>query len=205
MVVRAGLLAVVVAASGCMGDPTISGDDRASTIAEDELSRLVLAPSDVPAELRLFDEGPVTSSDVAPGPREDPERFQRDGGWLARYRRTGEQDVSGPLVIESRVDLFSEPGGAERDLAAYREELSGTSAGDGFVRKLEPPDLGDAAVVVADTTDTTGGAVRYFTVAWRSANVTASIVVSGFAGRLTLDDALQLARRAQRRIDAELD
>ena len=44
--------------------------------------------------------------------------------------------------------------------------------------------------------------IRYFTIAWRDANATASIVASGFNGRIAPEDALRLARKQARRISA---
>jgi hypothetical protein len=40
----------------------------------------------------------------------------------------------------------------------------------------------------------------YFTVAWRYGNVTASVAVDGFEGKLTLSEALAVARKQQQRI-----
>jgi hypothetical protein len=43
--------------------------------------------------------------------------------------------------------------------------------------------------------------VGFAVVAWRRANITASIEVNGFAGNLGLEDALELARKQAARID----
>ena len=178
--------------TGCNGEAAISRRD---------FPDLVLAPDDVAGSLRLFDHGPVTDSDIAPGPRSDAQRFGRTGGWKARYRRVGSDATSGVLVIESRADVFEETGGAERDLGAYKEELA--AAEEGATPRIT--DLGDEAVGSMFSTAVRRGVVLYFTIAWRSANVTASIVVSGFEHEVAFEDAVRLARRQQRRIDSVLE
>jgi hypothetical protein len=189
------LTCLVILGPACTGDRVIS---------EDELPELVLDSSDLPQSYQLFDEGPIGQVEYIVGPRGDPERFNRLGGWKARYRRTGEQDVSGALVIESRVDLFEAPEGAERDLGAYEEELVGNTSATA-ARRLEAPGIGDEAMAVTTASAGSNDSVRYFTIAWRSANASASIVVSGFEGRLSVDDALELARAQQQHIRAALE
>ncbi len=165
----------------------------------DELPDVVLQPSDLPAEFERFDEGKQLLADARPGRREDAERFGREGGWKARYNRPGSPAVSGPLVVESRADLFADPSGAEQDLEAYEAELRK----DGDL--VEPPPLGEEAVAGTLRQQAFPEPVRFYTVAWREANVTASVLVQGFEGQVTLDDALALARKQQRRIEAAAD
>lgn len=163
------------------------------TLAAAQLPNLVLQPADLPQTFTQFDEGAQASADAPQGTRADPARFGREGGWKARYRRSDNQDTSGVLVVESRVDLFEGQDGAEADLDAFRSDL-------GRARALSAPELGDAAA--ATTLRQTGIIdVRYYTVVWRYRNVTASVLVSGFEGRVALDDALTLAERQQRRIE----
>jgi hypothetical protein len=44
--------------------------------------------------------------------------------------------------------------------------------------------------------------VRFYSVAWRDGSVTALVRVNGFDGRLTLSDALALARAQEERISS---
>ena len=176
------------------------GHDGA-TIPRERLSRLVLQPTDLPRGFSSFDEGKQVRADAHPGPREDPKRFGRVDGWKARYRWVGDRSARRPLVVESRADLFEDDGGAGEDLDAYREELESPPAGSGLrVTSFEPPKLGDGDAVGFRARQ---GQLLFVTIAWRRANATASVRADGFAGRMKVADAVALARRQARRLDAE--
>jgi hypothetical protein len=190
----ATVLALSLVLTGC------AGDDE-STLRSAQLPELVLQPSDLPPVFERFDEGPQGAADAPAGARADPARFGRQGGWKARYSREATTDTTGPLVVESRVDLFESEDGAEDDLEAYRQEFAEAAADPsrGQAEVLPPPELGEGAA--AWTLREIGVMdVRYFTVAWRTRNVTASVRLSGLEGKLTLEDALEIARRQQDRI-----
>jgi hypothetical protein len=189
---------VALACTGCMG-----GDDRAAEITKADLRRLVLQPADLPRVFRQFDAGELGSSDIRPGPREDPLRFGRQTGWKARYSRSGSPETRGPLVIESRVDLFGDEEGADDDLEAYRSELEATVKQIGPTeRQLPDAEIGEEAVLFSAIQGSGQRAVRFYALAWREANVTASLVVNGFDGRVFVEDVLRLARKQQKRIAA---
>ncbi len=182
---------VLVALTACAG-----GGER--SVEPGDLRKIVLQPTDLPADFVRFDEGEQLRADMGGGERSVPDRFGREGGWKARYKRSGTAATRGPLLVESRADLFAKTDGAEEDLDAYRRELSGTVAGSGLSRKVvDAPTIGDGAFAVELRTSGTP-TVRFFTIAWRSGNVTASVSVNGF--ELSLRDALALARKQQRRI-----
>jgi hypothetical protein len=188
-------VAVVALLTGCS---LASGGDAPITKAE--LPKLVLLEEDLDAEWVTFDLGRQVRADRVPGPRAEPERFGRIDGWKSRYRRPGTAETAGPLVIESRADLFPSDGEAGDDLDAYRVELEAeaTSAGG---EPLDAPDLGDEAV--ASTFVQAGGtSIRFYRIAWRTANATASLTVNGFDGKLTLEQTLELARKQQERLAA---
>jgi hypothetical protein len=169
------------------------GGDEAAFEAS-ELERIVLQPADlpVPPSWVRFDRGRQGLADQPAGDRADPTRFGRIDGWKARYRReAATPTTAGPLVVESRVDVFESDDGAQEELAAHRAELAGQW------RPLEDPELGDAALAAT----LTQGSVRFYVVGWRFENATASINANGF--ELSLEDALALAREQQRRIEAE--
>jgi hypothetical protein len=97
-------VAAVLAVSGC------DGNDR--SVDPERVERLVLLASDLTPQFALFDDGPVQRRDTPPGPREDPNRFDREVGWKARFRRPGASRTPGPLVVESRADVFAGTDGA---------------------------------------------------------------------------------------------
>lgn len=183
----------------------MGGQDAEAEVTKAELRRLVLQPEDLPRVFTQFDFGELGSADVRPGPREDPRRFGRKAGWKARYSRSGSAKTSGPLVIESKIDVFDDEDGAERDLRAYRAELEATVKRIGETgRPLPPPELGEEAVLVTAIQGRRPRAVRVYAVAWRQANATSSLVVNGFEGRLSIEDALGLAGKQERRVAAAL-
>jgi hypothetical protein len=88
-------------------------------------------------------------------------------------------------VIESRADLFESADGASEELEAIEET---------DFAALDEPELGDDARAFQSQQAGSGG-VRYYLIAWREDNVTSSLLVSGFEGKITLEDALELARK----------
>jgi hypothetical protein len=179
----AAVLALVLAGCGHGGG--------SATIQRSELPRLVLQPKDLGASFSQFDEGKQVRLDAQPGPREDPQRFGREGGWKAHYRFVGTPPAAA-AVVESRADLFDSVGGAKKDLDAYRRELGTQIPGSGATAKLlDAPKLGDGSVAA----ELRQGPAVFFTVAWRESNATASVRVQGRTGATALADALKLARR----------
>ncbi len=195
----AALAAAVLVLAGCAG---IGGDD-AGTIEAGNLPELVLRPEDFTNadSWLLFDEGPQAQADAPLGPRADPTRFGRVNGWKARYRRSGNAATRGPLVVESRADLFGGVDGAEDDLRALEDDLEAgrlLSSGE----RVDAPTLGDETVAATLLQGDGTAALRYFVVAWRHDAVTASVLVNGFDHGTKLSDAVALARKQQRRIEA---
>lgn len=172
------------------------GGDEEGEIGAAALPRLVLQPSDFAAEWTRFDGGRQRLADAPPGDRADPTRFGREGGWIARYRRRGSAETAGPLVVESRADLFESSGGAEDDFDAARRDLEqAASGGEG----LDAPDLGDEAHAIALGSGDPGE-IQFFTIVWRDGNVTATLTANGFQG-LRFAHVLELAEKQQARIE----
>ena len=143
----------------------------------------------MPKTWSQFVEGKQVRLDAQPGPRQDPARFGREAGWITRYR--------GPVVAESRCDVFASVGGAEKDLAAYRDQLKTGIPGSGATAKLlKGPSLGDGSVAG----ELAQGPSIFVTVAWRRANATASVTVEGRASTTRLADVVALARKQDRRL-----
>jgi hypothetical protein len=176
------------------------GSDGGDEIAVGKASKLVLRESDLRGPFQAFYVGPLARLDTSGTARADPQRYGRKGGWIARFNRPGSAATSGPLVVESRVDLFGGAGGAKSDLAAYRRVFVAViGRSGGAARLVDAPPLGDEAVAM--TTLQRGlHDIRFYTVAWRDRNSTASLAVNGFDGRVTLADAVALARRQEQRI-----
>ena len=120
-------------------------------------------------------------------------RFDRLGGWKARYRRPGSRKSAGPLVIESRADVFETADGATSDFDAYGSELEGSGT-----QIEEVPGLGDRGVIAT----LLQGEVRFFLVMWRDDNAVAALNLNGFDGKLTRKQVLALARKQDERMRA---
>jgi hypothetical protein len=193
-----GLLLMMVLA-GCS---LLGGDSDEPGIPESKLPALVLQPADLADVFVRFDEGPLAIADAPAGERGDPERFGRIGGWKARYRRPGSPSTSGPLVLESRIDLFESSNGAEREFDTHADELDAQARHPTGAELGEVEMLGDEALVLIQGTEEVRGSVRFYTVLWRDGNATASLVANGFSDRIDVAEVLELARAQQRRIAA---
>ena len=178
------------ALAGCSGGER----DGEASLERADLPRLVLQPDDLGSPFTQFDEGPIRAADRPPGERSDPERFGRVDGRLARYRRQGSASTQGPLVVESRVDLFGSGEGATSDLDAVRDQSLQHGAG---TAEVDAAELGDEAYVTGPTGETPGS-VRTFTVVWRYRNVLATLTANGF--QLDAEEVLELARKQHARL-----
>jgi hypothetical protein len=194
-VVSLAILCCLVGTGCAFGD-----DPDGSALDEAALRKLVLQQTDLPRAFIRFDEGRQISADLPTGARAHSGRFGRLGGWKARFRRPGTQMTAGPLVVESRADLFESADGAKDELEAAESEPTPPESAQWS--PVDTPGIGDESFVLTATERSFGGGVRYYLIVWRDDNVTASVLASGFADRFTLDDALRLARRQQRRTAA---
>jgi hypothetical protein len=192
--VRAALaLGLLVLASGCL-----LGNGDESSITAGELKQLVLQPGDVGKAFQQFDEGRQVMADQPGGSRADPARFGRQDGWKARYRRQGTSRTAGPLVIESRADVFESTDGAKDEFDAAKRD---TGAGGLGWQEVDAPELGDDTFAMTLLQGARGSGVRYYLVSWRTDNATASVLVNGFDRGMELGDAVDLARKQARRIE----
>jgi hypothetical protein len=182
------LVTVVLAACG--------GGGR--TVASADLSSLVLGQKDVGAFASFYD-GPQIGLDNAGTVRSDPQRYGREGGWVSRYHRGGSPSTPGPLVIESRADVFKNADGAKTDLAAYADVLKATPGA--HLERLGSLKIGDGGVGVTFV-QASSKPLRFYRIAWRDRNVTASVLVEGFDGKLGFDQALGFARKQERLISS---
>jgi hypothetical protein len=180
-------LVIVLFAAAC---------DSGSTIATSKLSQLVLTEQDMPG-FASFSKGPQVRLDNQGTVRSDASRYGREGGWIIRLHPADSASTAGPLVVESRADLFKTSDGAKSDIAAYRVLFSRLS---GEHKEIVVSGLGQDAVGVTFT-QPGGRTLRFFRIAWRSQNATASITVEGFDGQVSQNDALALAHKQEKRIE----
>ena len=193
---RTVLILAALLLAGCSGDDGGGGPQVSVSKGPD----LVLSSADVGRPFTQFDEGEQRRTDMAP-PRDDPSRFHRQGGWKARFQRGGTVKTKGPLVIESRADLFETTGDANKDFDLYKEALDELAFGAAGQTVEPAPKLGEEAHAVSFRQGLKPTAVRHYAIAWRQGNVTGYVLVNGFDGRLTLEDGVNLARKQEKRIE----
>jgi hypothetical protein len=191
---RAVLLLAILGLAGC----SLTGDDGGASIEVAELKKLVLQPGDLPSSFTRFDEGRQIAADLPEGARADPARFGRRDGWKARYRRAGTVQTTGPLVIESKADVFDSGEGAGDDFEAARAE---TDESEPEWQPIGEPGLGDESFAATLLQGPESSGVRFYQVVWREDNAVASLNLNGFARGLALEDALELARAQEKRIE----
>lgn len=179
-----GIALVVLAVAGCAGD--------SASIPASALPLLVLQQGDVPAGLDQFDEGRQARADQPGGARAEGDRFGRLGGWKARFRTTRGADAQGPLVVESRADVFESAGGAGDELAAFEADAQGA---------VEPLELGDEGFLTSIQQPGFPKPLRVYVVAWRHDNAVGVVTVNGFEGSVSESVALELARNQEARIE----
>jgi hypothetical protein len=131
------LLALVL--GGCVVGKDEKQIDRAA------VSKLVLAQADLSDAWVPFNSGRQVRADAPAGTRSNPQRFGRLDGWIARFRRPGSQQTSGPLVIESRADLFDSTDGARDELSTARSEVGTRIGARPVAEPLADPTIGDEA------------------------------------------------------------
>jgi hypothetical protein len=185
-------LAVALLAAGCMGD---NGDGGGDSVSAADGESLVLQQEDVGSEFTQFDRGEQRRVDLSP-PRDDPNRFGREGGWKSRFSRTGTRETEGALVIASLADLFGSADDAAEDFELYKASLDQFVAAGG--REQSVSGLGDEAYAVTYRQGVASNAISHYAIAWRDGAVTASVTANGF--RLTWPQALALARAQENRI-----
>jgi hypothetical protein len=195
---RTALLLIVLALAGCSGE-----DEAGSDVSAADGQKLVLAEEDVGRPFIMFDQGEQRRTDMAP-PRDNPARFHRQGGWKSRFQRGGGVRTTGPLVIESRADLFETNGDANDDFELYTEALDEIAEGAGGTTVEPAPGLGEESHAISFRQGLPPSAVRHYAIAWRQGNVTAYITANGFDRRLTLSQVVALARKQEARIEREL-
>jgi len=183
--------AVAVLAAGCFGD----GDGGGSSVSAAEGESLVLQQEDVGSEFTQFDSGVQRQADLSP-PRDDPNRFDRQGGWKARFSRTGTRTTEGALVISSLADLFGSAEDAGQDFDFYKTSLDEFTAAGG--QDVSVSGLGDEAHAVTFSQGLAPNVIHHYAIAWRDGAVTASVTANGY--RLTWPQALALARAQEDRI-----
>lgn len=181
-----------MACAGC-----VVGDDSGPFEAADG-SRMVLQEADVGDAYGVFDRGRQGRADVFGG-NLDPARNGRIGGWKARYRRLNRGRDPGAVVIESKVDVFSDTGGARRDFEAVREAVERSYLVED--QRLSPLELGDETIGATAGQGSGTFASRFYVVAWRDGNVHAWVLVNGLEP-LEFAEAERLARAQAARMAA---
>ena len=178
-------VALAVLVAGCGGH---ASTHRAT---KSDLPHFVVTAGDLPAVFSSAGSGRQQSYEL----QGDATRFGRIDGWVSRFKRSGTVATRGPLVVESRADLFDSSDGAKKELER-RADAAATSTADAHA--VDAPALGDSARAATYETPGLERPVHFYVVVWRRANVVASVNVQGFD--VTLADGVALARRVDQRM-----
>jgi hypothetical protein len=96
------------------------------------------------------------------------------------------------------VDVFEQEDGARKDFRALEQQVAAGLFGD----SVGAPQLGEEAVAATLRQRQGSMTIRFYLIAWRRDNATASVLINGFDRRTSMADAVQLARRQARRLAA---
>jgi hypothetical protein len=189
---RGGLATVSLLTAGLL----LVSCETAATIPQGKLSQLVLTQEDMQG-FTAFYRGTQVRLDNDGTNRSDGTRFSREGGWIVRYRPSQSTTTTGPLVVESRLDLFKSSDGAKSDFVLYRALLTRTAGGN--QKEIVVAGLPQDSVGVTFT-QAGGRTLRFYRIAWRDRNATASVTVEGFDGEITQEQAIALAKKQESHI-----
>lgn len=171
------------------------GSHAAAPLPDRQLAKLVLQPSDVP-NLERFANTREVSSEQSPALGGDPERFGRQGGWVARYRGSGA--ANGPLLLASTVEMFDAADGAGKFFGEQRTRDKRVEAATGLT-SVDIPRVGDESYAYA-TPHARPGTIRTVLVTWRDGRFVATALANGFAERMPVGVVPALVRRQDRRL-----
>jgi hypothetical protein len=180
--VRAVALVLVALTAGCGGAAT-------PDVPAGAAKTLVLQPRDLSrgfVSIGSGEENPLAAIDDREGPPKG-----RTASWYADYRRPGGVAAPGPLIVQSRVEVFDGRGSAE---VAYSSAYHRISATRTVAR------LGDESGAAGQTSP----GAQIYRIVWRRANVVAALVVTGLEHRLTLAQSARLAHAQDARIAARV-
>ena len=116
-------------------------------------------------------------------------------------KATGQKDVllsrgMPPTLLD---DLAGALGGLEKTIESTRAGRRDHVGASADLKAVAVSGLGDEAAGITFT-QPGGRTLRYYRIAWRYRNATASVLVEGFDGELSLNDAETVARKQQARM-----
>jgi hypothetical protein len=180
---------LVLACAACGG----SGGS-AKTLQPKDLSKLVLATSDLHAPYTVIENAHGAGFEVPPG---RASRARTDG-WIARFRADGNAHV--PLLVQSRIDVYPSVADAQKQLADYATSFAKTSGNGGGPTAV--PAIADGAQAFAVDQGIAPNVSHFFGIAWRHQNLVADVQTEGVGRAATLAGIVALARAQDRRIAA---
>lgn len=189
------VLLAVISTTGCGGS-----QPAGKKPAESVLRGLTLRAKDLPRTFAPFADGREAVFELQPVLGRNPARFDRQGGWVARYRRNGGPRTRGLLTLVSGAEAFARPSGAKDYLGAIEKQDERTAALTNLER-IDVPRIGDEAHAVA-TPKSVPGSVRYMIVTWRDGRFIGTLSATGFSGAMKTADVIALVRRQEKRIAA---
>jgi hypothetical protein len=190
-VAATGLVACALVLAAC-------GAQGAKPLSDDQLQTLVLQADDLPPLLERFSFEQELRSEQNPVLAGDPNRFDRQNGWVARYRRRGNPRAHGPLTVASTIEMFARSAGASQYLDAIEKSDKEVASANGL-QEITVPAIGAKSHALASARSPRGS-IRYVIVTWRDGRFVASVSASGYAELMSVADVVALARSQERRV-----
>jgi hypothetical protein len=177
---------------------TACGAHRAEPLSDEQLQTLVLQSADLPRTLERFSFDHELRSAQSPVLAGDSSRFGRQRGWVARYRRSGDPRVRGPLTVASTIEMFAGPGGASKyfDAVEKRDQEVASTTG---LKEVPVPTIG-ATSHALESARAPRGSIRYVIVTWREGRFVGSVSASGYAELMVVRDVVTLALSQEKRV-----
>jgi hypothetical protein len=176
--------------------PACGATHTAKPLSDEQLQTLVLQSDDLSPSMARFSFEHELRSEQSPVLAGDPSRFDRQDGWVARYRRRGNPRIQGPLTVVSTIEMFARPAGASQYLDAV-EKRDEEVAPTGGLKEVIFPTIGSNSHTLASA-HTPRGSVRYVVVTWRDGRFVGSVSASGYAELMSIADVVALARSQER-------
>lgn len=186
-----GLVACALVITAC-------GAHTAEPLSDEQLQTLVLQSADLPRTLERFSSDHELRSEQSPILEGDSGRFGRQNGWVARYRRSGNPRLRGPLTVASTIEMFGRSAGASKYLHAVEKRDREVASLTGL-KELRVSAIG-ATSHGLESAHAPRGSIRYVIVTWREGRFVGIVSASGYAELMSARDVVALARSQEKRV-----
>lgn len=163
---------------------------------------MVLAPSDLPTGFATKpSSGYVSMAKAAKDDKLSIAIFQKYG-YISGYEADYDRDVSlgdvvrGAIEIGSTVSIYQSAAGPKAGLA-----LTASACKKHGIQESVGTQIGDESELCSIRQNENGTEVRVYAISWRHGAVRGTVLIAGLDGGVSATQAVQLAKRQERRIE----